>query len=74
MIQNHPSYSGMKIPQTCPQPTFIGGFNETINNTDESDGSDIIIEHTFDQEMMTFSARKCISVFNENDLLIFFVV
>ena len=58
LIQNHPSYSGMEIPQTCPQPTFIGGFSDTINNTDESDGKDTLIEHTIQEEIMTFSARK----------------
>ena len=48
----------MDIPRTCPQPTFIGGCSENINNTDESDGTDTIVEHTFEEEVMTFSARR----------------
>ena len=27
LIQNHPSYGGMNLPLTCPQPIFIGGFD-----------------------------------------------
>ena len=28
LINNHPSYDGLHLPSTCPQPIFIGGFDE----------------------------------------------
>ena len=39
LINNHPSYSDMVLPENCPQPIFIGGFDEEVNNTDNVDGS-----------------------------------
>ena len=30
---NHSSYNGMEITESCPQPVLVGGFDEHINNT-----------------------------------------
>ena len=37
LIDNHPSYDGMQGPESCPQPIVICGFNETTNNTYQSE-------------------------------------
>ena len=50
LINNHPSYSNMKLPQTCPQPIFIGGFDEIVNNTGMNEDKDKDIEKTFEGE------------------------
>ena len=38
LIQNHPSYSNMTPPTTCPEPTLLG-FEISNNNTDVSDNT-----------------------------------
>ena len=48
LINNHLSYSNMKLPQTCPQSIFIGGFDENVNNTDMSEDKDKDTEKTFE--------------------------
>ena len=58
LIDNHPSYSGMERPQCAPQPIVLGGFEETRNNTDESDNEKIGEENRIDVEQMTFAARN----------------
>ena len=58
LIQNHPSYSNMKPPQTCPQPIFIGNMNETVNNTDVSNKLDEETEHTIEENKTSFAVRK----------------
>ena len=55
LIDHHPSYSEMERPQSCPQPIFIGGFNETTNNTDESDNMNQHVEEIFDEEQFRFA-------------------
>ena len=46
MIDNHPSYNGMKPPESCLQPVLVGEFDEHINNTDEckDDPIEIFVE------------------------------
>ena len=57
LIDNHPSYSEMNRPESAPKPVVLGGFKENINNTDESDGTDIATENRIDTEQMTFAPR-----------------
>ena len=57
LIDNHPSYCNMTRPECAPNPVVLGGFEETINNTDESDGSDSTTENKIDTEQMTFAPR-----------------
>ena len=38
LIQNHPNYSTIKPPTSCPEPTLLG-FEISNNNTDISDGT-----------------------------------
>ena len=58
LIENHPSYGGMNLPLTCPQPIFIGGFDEEVNNTDRLPNVDPSTEHIIEGEEMSFAARK----------------
>ena len=58
LIDNHPSYSDMTCPQACPQPVLIGGFAETQNNTDDSDGSMAELESSFDGERWMFASSN----------------
>ena len=58
LIDNHPSYSGMERPQCAPQPIVLGGFEETQNNTDESNDENIGEENRIDVEQMTFAPRN----------------
>ena len=37
MIDNHPLYKTMEVPENFPQPGPIGEFSENKNNTYESD-------------------------------------
>ena len=48
LIYNHPSYSGMQKPESCPQPIVIGGFNETTNNTNKSGENKTDVGNIFD--------------------------
>ena len=57
LIGNHPSYCNMTRPEHAPAPVVLGGFEETKNNTDESDESDIATENKIDAEQMTFAPR-----------------
>ena len=57
LIDNHPSYYNMTRPQCAPKPVVLGGFEENINNTDESDGSNTATENEVDTEQMTFASR-----------------
>ena len=58
MIKNHPSYIGMEPSHSCPQPIFIGGFNEDVNNTDTVDDSNYDIENNIEAEEIYFAARS----------------
>ena len=58
LIDNHPSYNGMKKPDECPQPVLVGGFEETTNNTDTSEDSTPEVENRFEGEEMTFASSN----------------
>ena len=58
LIKNHPSYIGIEPPHSCPQPIFIGGFNEDVNNTDTVDDSNHDIENNIEGEEIYFAARS----------------
>ena len=57
LIDNHPSYKGMERPQCCPEPIVMGGFEQTTNNTDESEESMPEVENVFEGEKMTYAPR-----------------
>ena len=57
LIDNHSSYCNMTRPECAPTPVVLGGFEETTNNTDESDKSDIATESKIDTEQITFAPR-----------------
>ena len=48
----------MERPQCAPQPIVLGGFEETKNNTDDSDGDKVDEENRIDVEQMTFAPRN----------------
>ena len=48
----------MEPPHSCPQPIFIGGFNEDVNNTDTVDDSNYDIENNIEGEEIYFAARS----------------
>ena len=58
LIENNPLYDGMQRPESCPEPIVIGGFDETTNNTDQSEANMTEVETTFDGEQMTFAPRN----------------
>ena len=58
LIDNHPSYCNMTRPECAPKPVVLGGFEETTNNTDESDKTDVATENKIDTEQMTFTPRS----------------
>ena len=58
LIKNHPSYDGLELPSTCPQPIFIGGFDEDVNNTDTVHDGDLNTENIIEGEEMSFAARR----------------
>ena len=58
LIDKHPSYSGMERPQCAPQPIVLGGFEDTKNNTDDSDDDKVDEENRIDVEQMTFAPRN----------------
>ena len=45
----------MERPQCAPQPIVFGGFEETKNNTDDSDDEKVGEENRIDVEQMTFA-------------------
>ena len=47
----------MERPQCAPQPIVLGGFEETTNNTDDSDNEKVGEENRIDVEQMTFAPR-----------------
>ena len=55
LIKNHPSYRNMNLPQTCPQPIVLGGFDESTNNTDSCEDNNSEVENVFDGEQFTFA-------------------
>ena len=55
LIDNHPSYYGMKRPEVCPQPIVLGGFDERTNNTDDPGDDTTELESSFEGEDMTFA-------------------
>ena len=57
-IDNHPSYDGMQRPENCPQPILLGGFEETVNNTDKPGTNVTGVETSFDGEQLSYSSRN----------------
>ena len=58
LIDKYPPYDGMQMPEPYPQPIIIGGFNETINNTDQSEDNMTEIENNVDGQQMSFVPRN----------------
>ena len=58
LIDNHPSYDGMQRPENCPQPILLGGFEETVNNTDKPGTNVTGVETSFDGEQLSYSSRN----------------
>ena len=58
MINNHPSYDGLELPSICPQPIFVGGFDEDVNNTDTLHHSDLGTENIIEGEEIYFAAQR----------------
>ena len=56
LIDNHPSYTDMKRPESCPQPVLLSDFENNINNTDTPDENMKEMEESFEQEHMTFAS------------------
>lgn len=56
LIDNHPSYSSMKSPDSCPQPILFSGFDNNSNNTDISNASMKEKENSIEAEQMTFAS------------------
>ena len=52
-MDNHPSYDGMEISDSYPQPVLVGGSDGNTKNTDES--KDDEVERTFEGEEMTYA-------------------
>ena len=48
----------MELPSTCPQPIFIGGFNEDVNNIDTADDVTSDIENTVEGEESFYAPRS----------------
>ena len=53
-------FTNVKLPQKCPQPVFIGGFNEGVNNIDESETMFQALENNIEHEKMktTYSVHS----------------
>ena len=47
-----------KRPQYAPQPILLGGFEQTENNTDDSDPEKVDEENKVDIEHMNFAPRN----------------
>ena len=78
LIKNHPSYSDMVLPENCPQPIFIGGFDEEVNNTEFVHGSNLELETTIEGEEVTYAARKDPNestgpFYSEKDLIVAYI-
>ena len=58
LIDNHPSYYDIERPQHCPQPILVGGFNETVNNTDDPGVDATKIESSLGTEEFSYSSRN----------------
>ena len=48
----------MDLPTTCPQPIFIGGFDEDVDNTDTLLNGDPSTENIIEGEETSFAARR----------------
>lgn len=57
-IDNHSSYSELMYPEDCHQPILIGGYDNNLNNTDESHGGDTQKRNHVEEEHMTFAASS----------------
>ena len=55
LINHHPHYDNMTPPEQCPSPIPLGGFNETNNNTEESE--DELVENSFEDARFTFAPQ-----------------
>ena len=55
LISNHPSYGSMELPSTCPQPIFIGGFDQDVSNTDTIRDGDLGTENAIEGEEILFA-------------------
>ena len=48
----------MKLPQSCPQPIFIGGFHEDVNDTDRVDDVNYELENTVEGGEIFYAPRS----------------